>query len=126
MAKKVKGIRAVVRVDGSDYKEVTKLKNSALQKLRQYALRYYRTGQLFRSMKARTRKTQTGYDVIIEARVAHAYFLQTGTQPFLIRNAFGHRGLVVHHPGSHKHDGWFSTTINSVFEKYPIVELKAL
>lgn len=63
-----------------------------------------------------------GFDIIFDVNIAHYIpFLELGTGPHLITNAFG-RDISVMHPGSHKHVGFISqkavnTALNTICTK---------
>lgn len=63
-----------------------------------------------------------GFDIVFDTRIAHYInFLEYGTKPHLISNAFG-REVSVMHPGSRKHVGFIKNkAVNAAIQRICIL-----
>lgn len=92
---------------------VDSLEKRVLSSIRNMPNFPFKTGHLKWDATYSIRKVD-GFDVVFDTTRAHYIdFLEYGTRPHLITNAFG-RGITVKHPGSTKHVGFISKKAVSI------------
>lgn len=83
------------------------LEKEVLKSIRQQKDFPVRTGHL-REDATSSFSHENGFDIVFDSQKApYIDFLEYGTKPHLIPNAFG-RGVTIMHPGSNKHVGFIS------------------